>query len=292
MPGVIHEQVLQKMTEKRTPEDVTILPRDIKFNVDAAKGTHWMGNDPVGTAIMNCLSLTFPDGERMFMDAVKAYRNDVDGKLKEDVRDFIRQEAIHSREHHLLNQLIDHDKYPVEEIEALIRERVKLGYDGGPMRMLLATICLEHMTAMMADLMIDQAEMFDNTDPAVVALWRWHAMEETEHKAVAYDVYLEVTKGWSPFKRYMRRCLSMLIIGSNFTKNIASYATMMLVAEGWEEKQAQKAVKRYLWKKPNLFGKDLGIFFSWFKPGFHPWDHDNRDMMVEWKAEFDSIAAE
>lgn len=280
------------MTEKRTPEDVTIHPRDINFDVTSARQGYWMDNDPVATAIFNSLSLTFPDGERMFMDSVKAYRGQLSGKLLQDVKDFIHQEAIHSREHHLLNELIDRDKYPVDEIEAEIRERIKIGRDGGPMRMLIATICLEHMTAMMADLMIDQDEMFQNTDPAIVRLWRWHAMEETEHKAVAYDVFLEVTKDWSPLKRWWNRSFSMAIIGKNFVKNIENFAVKMLKADGWEEKPARKAVRTYLWKSPNLFGQDKKIFMSWFKPGFHPWDHDNRDVMTEWKAEFDAIAAE
>lgn len=280
------------MTNKRTPDDVTILPRDIKFDVASANSQYWMDGDPVGTAIMNSLSLTFPDGERMFMDAVKAYRGEVSGKLAKDVKDFIHQEAIHSREHHLLNQHIDREKYPVAEIEETIRGRVQMGRDGGPMRMLIATICLEHMTAMMADLMVGQTEMFQKTEPGIERMWRWHAMEETEHKAVAFDVFLEVTKDWSPLKRYMRRCISMLIIASNFTKNIENFSVMMLEADGWETRTARKAVRKYLWKSPNLFGRDLSIFFSWFKPGFHPWDHDNRELMTEWKAEFNAIAAE
>ncbi|MFP5449571.1 MAG: metal-dependent hydrolase, partial [Alphaproteobacteria bacterium] len=50
----------------------------------------------VATAVFNALSLTFPDGERLFMDAVRHYRDRVSGKLAEDVRGFIAQEAIHS----------------------------------------------------------------------------------------------------------------------------------------------------------------------------------------------------
>ena len=280
------------MSVKRTPDEVTISPRDINFDVAAARKGYWMDGDPVATAIMNSLSLTFPDGERMFIDAVKAYKSQVSEKLQKDVQDFIRQEAIHSREHHMLNELIDHEKYPVEEIEQIVRDRIKIGRDNGPMAMLVATICLEHLTAMMADLMVDREDMYDNTDPAIEQLWRWHAMEETEHKAVAYDVFLEVTQDWSPFKRWTRRCISMAIIGRNFVKNIETFSVMMLQADGWDEKSARKAVKRYLWKSPNLFGKKPGLFFSWFKPGFHPWDHDNRPLMAEWKAEFDAVAAE
>lgn len=279
------------MSDKRTPETITISPRDIKFDVKAAKQGHWLGGDPVGTAVLNALSLTFPDGERMFMDSVKAYRSELDGKLLQDVRDFIAQEAIHSREHHLLNELIDREKYPVDEIEAEVRERVKFARDGGPMRMLIGTICLEHFTAMMADLMQEQAHMFEGTDPEIEAMWRWHAMEETEHKAVAYDVYQEVTKDWPGLKRYMRRCISMLIISSNFTTNIANFAAKLLQADGYSEKEARKAVKRYLWKSPSLFGKGWKAWLAWFRPGFHPWDHDNTALMADWKAEFDRTAA-
>ena len=285
------------MTNKRTPDDVTILPRDYRFDMAAADNGPWLDGDPVATAIFNAMSLTFPDGERMFIDAVKAYRNEVNGKLAQDVKDFVAQEAIHSREHHLLNNKIDRTKYPVDEIEARIREKVGFGRSGGPFRMLMATICLEHFTAMMADLMMDiktdYGRLFSKTDPALERLWRWHAMEETEHKAVAYDVFLEVTKDWSPLKRYYRRCLSMLIITSNFTNNIAGYAAKLLVADGYTEEDALRAVKAFLWKKPNLFGMGWKVWLSWFKPGFHPWDHDNRAEMEAWKEDFaPPVAAE
>ena len=284
------------MTNKRTPEDVTILPRDFRFDMSGAGNGPWLDGDPVATAVFNAMSLTFPDGERMFIDAVKAYRGEVSGKLAQDVKDFIAQEAIHSREHHLLNNKIDREKYPVDAIEAKIREKVRFAYDGGRFRMLMATICLEHFTAMMADLMVDMktgyGRLFSKTDPSLERLWLWHAMEETEHKAVAYDVFLEATKDWSPLKRYYRRCLSMLIITSNFTNNIAGYAASLLVADGYTQEDAERAVKAFLWKKPALFGKGWKTWLSWFRPGFHPWDHDNRDVMAGWKDAFTPVAAE
>tara|TARA_B100000678_G_scaffold42272_3_gene31713 strand:- start:9681 stop:10547 length:867 start_codon:yes stop_codon:yes gene_type:complete len=287
----MHQLIGLTMAHKQSPDDLTISPRDIHFSVESAGKGHWLGGDPVGTAVLNALSITFPDGERMFMDSVRAYKSELSGKLLEDVNDFIRQEAIHSREHHLLNQLIDREKYPVEEIEKMVRDRVQFARDGGPMRMLVGTICLEHFTAMMADLMQEQQEMFEGTDPDIEAMWRWHAMEETEHKAVAYDVFMKVTKDLSPLKRYIRRCMSMLIISQNFTTNITTYASRLLEADGYSPAEARQAVKRYLWKSPSLFGKGWKAWLAWFKPGFHPWDHDNRDLMAEWKAEFDLAAA-
>jgi len=280
------------MTTARTPEDLAILPRDLHFDVATAKSAHWLDGDPVATAVMNSLSLTFPDGERLFMDAVRNYKDQLSGKLAKEAKDFIAQEAIHSREHVMLNKMIDRDKYPVEAIEAEIRERIAFARGRGPVGMLMSTICLEHFTAMLADMFAQHDDLFKKTDPALRDLWRWHAMEETEHKAVAYDVFLIATKDWPAWRRYVRRCVAMLLISYFFPRNITRFAASMLEADGYTPEAATKAVKRFLWKDPAFFGRGWKIWIQWFKPGFHPWDHDNRALMADWQAEFNLVAAE
>ncbi len=278
------------MTSKHTPDDVTIAGRDIHFDVESAKTGHWLGGDPVGTAVFNALSLTFPDGERLFIEAVRNYRGGITGKLAEDVRGFIAQEAIHSREHHVLNQLIDRDRYPVAEIEQEVRERVAFARGRGPLAMLVSTIALEHFTAMMADMHAQNLELFDGVEPGLERMWRWHAMEETEHKAVAYDVFLHVTKDWPPLKRYVRRSMAMALITYFFTRNITRYAARLLEADGYAPKAALKAVRAYVWRKPGIFARGWKTYFAWYRPGFHPWDHDNRALVAHWKAEFAALA--
>ncbi len=280
------------MTAKRTPEDVTILPRDLRFDVATADKGYWLDGDPVATAVMNSLSLTFPDGERLFMDAVRGYKDQLSGKLAQDAKDFIAQEAIHSREHVMLNKMIDRDKYPVDAIEAEIRERVAFARSRGPVGMLMSTICLEHFTAMLADMFAQHDDLFKKTDPQLRDMWRWHAMEESEHKAVAYDVFLIATKDWPAWRRYVRRCVAMLLISYFFPRNITNFASSMLVADGYTPEAARKAVKRFLWKDPAFFGRGWKIWIQWFRPGFHPWDHDNRALMADWQAEFNLVAAE
>lgn len=278
----------EPMTDKRTPADVSISPRDIHFDLESAREGHWLGGDPVGTAVFNALSLTFPDGERLFIDAVRHFRGEVSGKLAEDVRGFIAQEAIHSREHHTLNQLIDRSRYPVAEIEAELRERIAFARGRGPMAMLISTIALEHFTAMMADMHARHQDMFDNVAPGIERLWRWHALEETEHKAVAYDVFMQVTRGWPPFKRYLRRTIAMAIISFMFTRHITRYAALLLQADGYTPAQAMKAVKTYVWGNPGIFRRGWKTYFAWFRPGFHPWDQDNRALVASWKADFEA----
>lgn len=279
------------MTTKRTPDDMNVLPRDIHFDVAEARKGHWLGGDPVGTAVFNALSLTFPDGERLFIDAVRHYRPQITGKLADDVRGFIAQEAIHSREHHTLNQLIDRSRYPVEEVEAEIRERVAFSRSRGPMAMLVSTIALEHFTAMMAEMHAVHQNLFENVAPGIERMWRWHAMEETEHKAVAYDVFMEVTRHWPPHKRYLRRVVSMALISYFFTRNIARYAARLLEADGYTPKQALKAVNDYVWRKPGLFSRGWKTYLAWYRPGFHPWDQDTRALTAGWRAEFDAAQA-
>ncbi len=279
------------MTAKRTPDTVKVAPRDIHFDLESARNGHWLAGDPVGTAVFNALSLTFPDGERLFIDAVKQYRSQLKGKLVDDVRGFIAQESIHSREHHVLNQLIDRSRYPVAEIEAQIRERIAFSRSRGPMGMLISTIALEHFTAMLADMHAAHKDVFDGVAPELERLWRWHAMEETEHKAVAFDVFVEVTKDWPPLKRYLRRTMAMAIITYMFTRNIARYAARLLEADGYAPKAALKAVKTFLWSKPGLFSRGWRTYLAWYRPGFHPWDQDNRALVAGWKAEFDADVA-
>ncbi|MGD9966696.1 MAG: metal-dependent hydrolase [Hyphomonadaceae bacterium] len=275
---------------KSTPAGMNVAPRDLHFDAAAAASGHWLGGDPVGTAVFNALSLTFPDGERMFIDAVRHYRNEVSGKLAEDVKGFIAQEAIHAREHHHLNQLIDRRRYPVAEVEAGIRERVAYARSRGPMRMLISTIALEHFTAMMADTHARHLDLFEQADPGIERMWRWHAMEETEHKAVAYDVFLYVTRKWSGLQRYLRRTLAMAVITLLFTRNIAHYAALLLQADGYSYRDALKAVRRYVWREPGIFARGWRTYFAWYRPGFHPWDQDNRGLVAAWKAEFDADA--
>jgi uncharacterized protein len=279
------------MTAKHTPDTVAVTPRDIRFELDSARNGHWLGGDPVGTAVFNAMSLTFPDGERLFMDAVRHFRPRVQGKLAEDVKGFIAQEAIHSREHHALNQLIDRTRYPVEQIEAEVRERVGISRSRGPYAMLITTIALEHFTAMMAEMHVRHRDLFESVDPKIERMWRWHAMEELEHKAVAYDVYMEVTRAWGPLRRYLRRTIAMAVITVLFTRNIACYAAKLLEADGYAPDAALKAVNDFVWNKPGIFKRGWRTYFAWYRPGFHPWDHDDRALVADWKAEFDTAAA-
>ena len=271
---------------------VTVTPRDLHFDVARANNRAWLGGDAVGTAVFNALSLTFPDGERLFMDAVRQHRHLLSGRLLDEARSFIAQEAIHSREHVGLNNLLDRGRYPVDSIEAEIRQRIAQIRDRGPMAMLLVTIALEHFTAMMADWFLKDPRLLAGAPEEVARLWRWHAMEETEHKAVAYDVFLAVTKDWTPIDRRKARNRVMTMVTILFVRNIAHYAARLLAADGVNPLVAHARVLWFLFGTPGLFRKSWGAYADWYKSDFHPWKHDNRALLDTWRSQFPPALAD
>jgi predicted metal-dependent hydrolase len=269
-----------------TQYDISVIPRDLHFRLEAVRGSAWLGEDRVASAVFDALSLTFPEGERLFIDAVRKFRGHAQGKLADDVRAFIAQEAIHSREHAALNSGLDRARYPVEWIEACVRKRLAFIRKLGPMRMLGVTIALEHFTAMLADAFDAYPELWQHTDDELVRLWRWHAMEETEHKAVAYDVFCAATHDWSAARRYWFRTRVMVLVSLHFSVNITRYAAALLEADGIGRWDARWRVTRFLFGRPGLFRRLGPRYREWFRPGFHPWQHDNRAKLEEWRREF------
>jgi predicted metal-dependent hydrolase len=272
------------------PAPVSVTPRDLRFSTGDARGRAWLGGDPVGTAVFNALSLTFPEGERSFMDSVRAHRHLLSGRLLDEAKAFIAQEAIHSREHVALNSLLDRSHYPVDAIEAEIRRRVGVMRERGPLAMLSVTIALEHFTAMLADTFLRDETLFAGAPPEVARLWQWHSLEETEHKAVAFDVFLEVTRDMTPRQRHRIRARVMRIVTILFVRNIAHYAAQLLEADGMNPWTAHARVLWYLFGRPGLFRRAWRAYADWYRPDFHPWNHDNRALLDQWRRVFETPA--
>jgi len=245
----------------------------------------WLGGDIVGTALYNALSLTFPDGERMFMDSVRFYKDRLSGQLLQDANDFIAQEAIHTREHVALNKVMDGSHYPLDKIRAHIKRDIEIVGKLGPMATLGATISLEHFTAMLGDSLLRNPAQLGGAPEDVRRLWLWHAFEETEHKAVAFDVFEVAAKDMAAWRRYLVRVRAMAITTVKFTFNISNYTSQLLAADGMGRTRAWMQTLWFMFGKPAFFRKGMKGYWSWYKPGFHPWQHDNRALLESWRAE-------
>ena len=258
----------------------------MRFDTRTSANGPWLGGDATATAVFNALSLTFPVGERLFIDAVRNYRDKLSGRLLTETKAFIAQEAIHSREHVGLNAGLDRTHYPVDAIDAEMARRFDFLRGRGPVAMLAVTISLEHFTAMMADWFLEDETFWAGAPEDMTRLWQWHAMEETEHKAVCFDVFQQISREWSPLQRYFVRTRAMIISTVLFTLNITRFASMLLEADGVPALRARLGAFNYLFGKPGLFRKSWRAYWDWFRPGFHPWDHDNRPLLEAWRPRF------
>lgn len=262
-----------------TPADLTITPRDRRFGREAKQRRWWMNGDPVATAFYNALSVTFPKGEAMFIEAVKAHREGVPPRLAEEIRAFTMQEVMHSREHVAFNRKVEEAGYDLTELNADVDHVIALINARPPMVNLLATIALEHYTAVLAADFLRNPVMLDGADAEWGDMWRWHAIEEIEHKGVAYDTWLHATKDWTRWRRWKAKTIMMLLVTSRFWPKRVKGMKALLAQDGITGWRASARVWWFLLGKPGVLRKLIPAWAAFFKPGFHPWEHDDRHLI-------------
>ena len=167
-----------------------IVRRNVIIPLDKNKKfSFYYEDNSVVTSLFIVLSAMFPPGEMFFIESVRNVRDQItDEKLLEDIRNFIAQEAFHSREHKSLNEHLIQSNYPeVVEIEALTKARLDKFRKLPKVEQLAATVVMEHFTATLARLLLTDPLIKQKTTQESRNLWEWHALEELEHKSVAFD---------------------------------------------------------------------------------------------------------
>ena len=273
------------------PGAVSITPRNIRFVKALPKAATWLGGDLTASSVFNSMSLVFPEAERLLIDAVRAYKPVLEGPLLEDANNFIAQEAIHSREHVSLNKMMDPTHYPVKKIRELIRKDHAKDAARGALMLVATASALEHFTAMLGDTLLRNVDIFADSPEDVRRLWLWHAIEETEHKAVIFDVFSAVAKDMPAWRRYMTRLKVMILATIEITKELVWYSALLLHADGMSKPKSLWNVLWFLFGKPGFIRVSMKGYWKWYRPGFHPWQHDNRALVGDILAELNEEKA-
>ncbi|RVT42449.1 metal-dependent hydrolase [Sphingobium algorifonticola] len=267
-----------------TPKDLSITPRDRRFGRAQAESDRqarwWMGGDPVGTAFYNALSVTFPRGEAFFVDSVRAFRDDAPEPLQKEINAFIKQEVLHSREHVAFNRRVVDAGYHVTALEADVIRSLDEIKDRPKILNLAATMALEHFTAILAHQLLANPRHLNKADAESRVLWRWHAIEEIEHKGVAYDTWLFATRDWSRFKRWKVKSLLMLLVTKRFFHHRTVGILELLRQDGLTGPRVWAHMAWFAFGNPGMVRKILGAWIGYFLPGFHPWNHDDRALIA------------
>ena len=239
----------------------------------------WLAGDPVASAWFSALSATFPRGEAFFIESVRACRDGADPQLAQDIGAFIAQEANHSREHLAFNRLLGSAGHDLSRIDARVVELIERARARTPIQNLAATMALEHFTAIFAHDLLAHPELLDGCDPAVAALWRWHAIEEIEHKAVAYDTFRHATRDWPRWRRWLVKAVMMLVISRTFFSNRIADALDLLGQDGLRGWRVRARLAGFLLARPGVLRRIFPAWLAYFAPGFHPWNHDDRALI-------------
>ena len=261
-----------------------ITPRDRRFGRGEATPRWWNGGDPYQTALYNALSATFPVGEAFFVDSVRAFRDGADPRLAEDIRNFTTQEVVHSREHLAFNRRAADSGYDLAPLEARVEKRLAMTRSRPKIVSLAATMALEHFTAILAHQLLANQRHLAGADPETAELWRWHAVEEIEHKGVAYDTWLHATRDWTPWKRWKVKAKVMLLITRNFLVDRTTGALELLRQDEITGVRAWAGLLWVMWVSPGMLRRIFAAWAAYFAPGFHPWNHDDRHLLADYEA--------
>ena len=240
--------------------DLTEVPRD------------WHPGGRVVSAFFDNLSIFFPAGERFFIASVLAHRDLIeDPKLRRDVDLFCRQEGIHGREHIAYNRMLEAGGVPAKEMEERVVQLIKRRNKQTTKRQQLAgTVALEHFTAMLADILLADESILEGAHPEMVALWQWHAMEEGEHRAVAFDVFEEVGG------LYAERCVAMVFTTITFWAKVLEHQVRVMQARGFLWSPLEWAnLAKHAFVKPAFVLRMVRPYLSFFRRDFHPWGPRN-----------------
>ena len=237
--------------------------------------------DLISCHITSTLSSVFPDGEDFFVRSVRHFRDQItEPELKRQVAGFIGQEAVHGREHRVFNDRLAELGYPTKKYEWITKRGLAFRERLLPAKSnLAATAALEHFTATLAELVLTNEEirgLFGNE--AVRDLYMWHALEESEHKAVAFDVYKAVggterMRVWT--MNFFRFVFIIAMTAGTIVSLLSDRATYRRgnVRRSWRRLHRSPILQKELWQQLRDYNR----------PDFHPDDRDTTALVEEWR---------
>ena len=237
--------------------------------------------DLVTSHFIAALSALFPEGENFFIRSVRHYRDQItDPRLKEQVAGFIGQEVVHGREHGAFNEHLATLGYPALRVDRLLRKGLEFrSRRVAPIANLASTAALEHFTATLAEVVMTSEETRQAMGhEAVRDLFLWHALEESEHKAVAFDVYRAVGGGerlrivTMKLVRYSFVLGMVLQLLASLARDRNTYRPGALRAS-WRRFRRQPIVSRAVWDQLKEYERR----------GFHPDDRPTQHLIDGWR---------
>ncbi|SPX88009.1 metal-dependent hydrolase [Mycobacteroides abscessus] len=244
---------------------------------------YFIEGDMAHSHLIAFLSGIFPAGEEFFIRSVRAFSDQIsDPVLKKRAAGFIGQESVHGRQHRELNQKLVDLGYLIKyfDPQGRLRDRILDLERHVPDHLrLAATAAGEHYTAVLAERVLESPWVQQIPgDPVVKNLLNWHALEELEHKSVAFDVY-RATGG----PEWLRISVMALVLAA--TEPVVIFIMLIGMVLDPGARRHPGTFIRQMWnlnRGPLLRGlfKKLALYL---RPGFHPDDIDTTQLLIQWQ---------
>lgn len=265
------------------PEPRQVRARKVSFDWGRpVAGRHFVGDDLVLSHLGAMASSVFPPGEAFFVRSVRAFRSSVtDPELAAQVAAFIGQESRHAREHQALNERLAQLGYPTRHLTKRAEVGLRVVERILSRRACLAvTAMLEHATATLADVILSSEEvraLF--ADEQIRDLVVWHALEESEHRAVAFDVYRAI--GGPEWLRTWPLRIAVWTTGLDVVSGVVT--SMAFDPDGRRPRAVWRSLRRV--RRSPFAGHGMGrALLDYTRADFHPSDHARPDLLEEWSA--------
>jgi uncharacterized protein len=256
------------------------IPVPRKLDADFAHvPRHWVAGNPVATAISNGINMLFPHGERFFVRSVHHYLDQIeDPELRAQVRAFFKQEGLHASAHDDFNAALRRQGFRIDRFLDRYKRTVTWLEGRLPAKLnLAATAAAEHFTAILAEGAFTRGAL-DALHPSAQLLLAWHAAEEIEHKAVAFDVLQEVDPSYG--LRITGLALSTVMLGIFW----ASATTMLLRQEKLGLRQTLRQLHMMRQRDPVIRRVFVAGIRQYIRRDFHPRDNANEHIAAQWFA--------
>lgn len=266
-------------TAFRRPPGVQVTYRRVHFPFEN-KGfdRYWHSGSAFKSLFWSQLSTSFEAGEKFFIDSARALKGHVqDQGLLDEMNAFCKQEGHHTFQHLKFDRMNAAHGIATDKCAARyswVLNHVARRRD--PIGMLAVTVALEHFTSTLAEQYLSRPQLTAGADPNVDALWRWHAVEETEHKATCYDIYRAAGGD------YAHRVITLPIAWSIILGISLWNMVTLLRADKRLFTRDTLSGLRYLFGRRGLVTGLLPAFFSYFSPRWHPWKDDNSAQIARW----------
>lgn len=280
----VHQTEAPAPPPEQAARERSIRTRRIGFQYPGAELTrHYMKGDLLMSHIVTVLSASFPRGEDFFVHSLRIHRDQIaDPELKGQVAGFIGQEAVHGREHRAFNERLADLGYPTTEIDRTIGAMFDLVEKVVPKKAQLAmTAAFEHYTAVIGEQLLTVERAQDTfEDDEIRRLFLWHAMEETEHQAVAFDAYQSIS---GDYLLRVGAMAAITVVWGAFvvTSTIRSMRRDTAAADGRERRRSLSRLR----KSPSATRDVLHHLLAYNRPGFHPDQRDSDDLLAHWRTE-------